>query len=47
MAGPLVEKTEYETDEQGRTFRKGTHPDDKTAKSTRAGDSSRSQEEKK
>jgi hypothetical protein len=47
MAETLVEKTEYETDAQGRTFRKGTHPEDKTTRKGRSAESNESQEEKK
>jgi hypothetical protein len=47
MAETLVEKTEYETDGQGRTFRKGTHPEDKTTKKGRAAETNESQEDNK
>lgn len=47
MAEALIEKTEYETDEQGRTFRKGTRSEDKTEKSTRVGGVGKPQEDKK
>jgi len=41
-----VETTEYETDAEGRTHRKGPKPEDKAARKTRQAGTSEPQEDK-